>query len=291
MESEAAIVITNYTATDAKGNTLNTCYANTNHKNSNGQTITDPGCSGSTNQNSITTSTTVYDYRQQATALTTDIDVIQFQQTPAGQYLAGATPASGGTSGVLYATSTNTTSFNAIRLYDGTTLSSPLTIATDLPAYVQGNYNAGNVNHPVQPAAIMSDATTVLSNQWPSPSSTTQYTSGTSLNGRDVTSALTLNADIMTGNQATTQANGYGGGFENFIRFLENWNPGTAQNFNFGGSLVCMWQSAKATGKWITTGTYYNAPSRQYTFGVFGTKWPPGTPNVVYTTRGTWSHQ
>ena len=142
----------------------------------------------------------------------------------------------------------------------------------------------------------MSDATTVLSNQWPTPSSANQYTSTTPLtgsNGRNVTSALTLNADIMTGNQATSQANGYGGGFENFIRFLEDWGDsgkGT-QSFNFGGSLVCMWQSAKATGKWITTGTYYNAPNRQYTFGVFGTKWPPGTPNVVYTTRGTWSHQ
>ena len=122
MESEAAVVISNYTAADAKGNTLNTCYANSNHKSRNGQTITDPGCSGSTNQNSITHSTTVYDYRQQATALTTDIDVYQFQQTTAGQYLAGATPANGGTSGVLYATSTNSTSFNAVRLYDGTTL-------------------------------------------------------------------------------------------------------------------------------------------------------------------------
>lgn len=282
MGSKAAVVITDYTATDAKGNTLNTCYHNGNYKTTGGGLKTDPGCSGTTNQNSITQSTTtqnsVYDYREGKTAQSVDIDVAQFQQTQAGQYLATATPANGGTSGVLYAASTQATSsstFDAIRLVDGATLSSPLTVATNLPAYVQGNYN---MNSP-QPASIMSDATTVLSNQWQN-----SYSSSTSLNNRPVTSALTINADIMTGNQATTSA-GYGGGFENFIRFLENWS---GENYNFGGSLVCMWQSTKAVGQWQNTGVYYNAPVRQYTFGVFGTNWPPGTPYFSYASKGTW---
>ena len=212
----------------------------------------------------------------------------QFQATAAGQYLASATPANGGTSGVLYATTTPINqSFNtAIRLYDGATLASPLTVATDLPAYVQGNYN---MNNP-QPASVMSDATTVLSNQWPAPSSTTQYTNSTTLANRPVTAPLTINVDIMTGNSATNSS-GYGGGFENFIRFLENWQANnTTQNYNFGGSLVCMWTAAQATGVWQNTGIYYNPPNRKYTFGVFGTNWPPGTPNVVYTAKGTWSH-
>jgi len=125
----------------------------------------------------------------------------------------------------------------------------------------------------------MSDATTVLSNQW-----SNSYSSSTSLSNRTVTSAITINADIMTGNQATTSS-GYGGGFENFIRFLESWSN---ENFNFGGSLVCMWQSTKAVGAWQNTGVYYNAPVRKYTFGVFGTNWPPGTPYVLNTSKGTW---
>ncbi len=291
MDSEAAVVITNGIATDAAGKTQSTCYYNANHKNSGGL-IVDSNCTAAANEQSVTTGT-VYDYRQQTTAQTTDIDVAGFQASAAGTALANAS--AGGTAGVLYATSTNTTNFDAIRLTDGATLASTgvwsnnsnpigLTVATDLPMYVQGNFNTTNAsNGSLPPASIMSDATTVLSNQW-----SDSYNSSTTLSNRPVTSALTINADIMTGNQATTAQNGYGGGFENFIRFLENWS---GENYNFGGSLVCMWQSTKATGKWITTGTYYNAPNRQYTFGVFGTRWPPGTPNAVVTTRGTWRHQ
>ena len=288
MNSLAAIVITNGVAKDAKGGSWSTCWNNPNHKGN-----ADNGCPAGTNQQSVTTGS-VYDYRQGAAATTTDIDVEGFQSSAAGQYLATATPANGGTSGVLYVTTTPINqSFNtAIRLTDGTGLSSPLTVATDLPAYVQGNYNQGDSNHSVQPAAILSDATTVLSNQW-----SNSYNSGTNLTdtgsgkslvpGRDVTGPLTINADIMTGNSATTSA-GYGGGFENFIRFLENWQYNGTQNFNFGGSLVCMWTAHQATAVWQNTGIYYNPPTRNYTFGVFGTNWPPGTPNVIVTSRGTW---
>ena len=283
MNSLAAVVITNNAAKDAKGNTLSTCFYNASHKTSGGSLKVDSGCTSGANQQSVTTGS-VYDYRQGAAATTTDIDVTGFQSSAAGQYLATATPANGGTSGVLYVTTTpiNTSGFNtAIRLTDGANLSSPLTVATDLPAYVQGNYNQGDANHPVQPASIMSDATTVLSNQW---SNSYNGTTDKNLSDRPVNQALTINADIMTGNSATT-SNGYGGGFENFIRFLENWS---GQDFNFGGSLVCMWTAAQATAVWQNTGIYYNPPNRKYTFGVFGTNWPPGTPNVIVTSRGTW---
>jgi len=280
MNSLAAVVVTNDAAKDAKGNTLSTCFYNANHKTGGGSLKVDSGCTSGANQQSVTMGS-VYDYRQSAAATTTDIDVEGFQSSAAGQYLATATPANGGTSGVLYVTTTPINqSFNtAIRLTGGTGLSSPLTVATDLPAYVQGNYNQGDSNHSVQPAAILSDATTVLSNQW-----SNSYSSSTGFSSRNVTGPLTINADIMTGNSATTSA-GYGGGFENFIRFLENWS---GQNYNFGGSLVCMWTAAQATAVWQNTGIYYNPPNRNYTFGVFGANWPPGTPNVIVTSRGTW---
>ena len=138
MGSKASLFLTNGVATDVAGNKLSTCYYNASHKNSGGL-IVDSGCSAGANQNSVTTGT-VYDYREGKTAETTDIDVNQFQNTPAGRYLAN--PTNGGDAGLLYTTSTNSTSssqFNAVRLTDGTTLTSPLTVATPLPVYVEGN--------------------------------------------------------------------------------------------------------------------------------------------------------
>jgi hypothetical protein len=244
----------------------------------------------------------MYDYRQQSTVDLISINVANFQASPAG--IALATASKGGTPGVLYVTSANHSNYMAVSLTNGATVASTgnwinngtpvgFTVATDLPAYVQGNYNTANVQNTSAPppAAIMSDALTILSNQWSS-----SYNSGTAMtgtNGRLVTEPYTINADVMTGNSATTAQNGYGGGFENFIRFLEDWgdNGKGNQNFNFGGSLVCEWTAAKATGKWIAPGTYYNPPSRNYTFGVFGNNWPPGTPKAVVVARGNWRNQ
>ena len=300
MGSEAAVFVTNGVATDAKGNTLSTCFHNANYK-SGGSLKVDSGCTTSANEQSVTQGT-VYDYRNGATADTTDINVAGFQASAAGTALASAS--NGGTAGVLYATSTASTTgstYPAVRLTDSdvngnasiassgvwwnnsTNTPIGLTVATDLPAYVQGNFNTVNAsNGSLPPAAIMSDSTTVLSSQW-----SNSYNSSTSLSNRNVTSAVTLNADIMTGNQATTSA-GYGGGFENFVRFLESWS---GQNWNFGGSLVCMWQSSKTTGVWQNTGIYYNPPNRNYNFNVFGTNWPPGIPCFPVVARGTWHQQ
>ncbi|HUJ69145.1 MAG TPA: hypothetical protein VLW86_06455, partial [Syntrophorhabdales bacterium] len=272
MASQAAVIITDGVAKDAQGNTL-------------------------TNVAGITTTSTMWDYRQQATVHLITIDVNAFQNCTAVKNNL-AKPTAGGTPGVLYVTSSNTNQYMAVQLTNGSTLASTgnwsnngtpvgLTVATDLPAYVQGDYNktnASNSSYP-PPAAIMSDAMTILSNNWQN-----SYSNSTSLSpGRNVNSSLTINADVMTGNSSTTAQNGYGGGFENFIRFLENWS---GQNFNFGGSLVCMWQSQKANGKWIAPGTYYQPPTRNYTFGVFGNNnWPPGTPKAIVVARGTWRQQ
>lgn len=256
MGSKAAVIIEDGVAKDAAGNIL------------------DAG-------SSITSSTSLYDYREGKNARTWDIDMQAFQSSAAGQYLKSTTPSAGGTSGVLYVTSgaAPTGKFSAVRLKNGATLSSPLTVATDQPIYIQGDYNK---NSP-QPAAILSDATTILSGSWKD-----TYTSSTSLSSR-TPSDITLNVDIMSGNQATTSS-GYGGGFENFLRFLENWSGHT---FSLTGSVVCMWESKKTTGVWKNTGVYYNAPNRVYTFnsGQWGGKWPPGTPCLLITTRGTWQRQ
>jgi len=310
MGSKAAVFIINGVATDAGGNTKSTCYSNPNYK-SGGNLKIDPGCTNAANEQSVTYGSqngninTVYDDREGKTADTTDINVAGFQMSAAGQACAQAS--NGGDPGVLWVNSTaatNNSTFNAVRLTDndnsnqasiisagnwsnnGTPIG--VTVATPLPMYVQGNYNTVNSgNGYPPPTALMSDALTVLSSNW----SSANYTSShdTSVNDRTATST-TIYADIMTGNQDTSYIQGqqgYGGGVNNLTRFLENWS---GQTFSFGGSLVCLWQSSVAKGKYQDPGNYYNVPNRNFTFNPFNSEMPPGTPYFPVIAKGTWRH-
>ena len=74
----------------------------------------------------------------------------------------------------------------------------------------------------------------------------------------------------------------YGGGLENFPRFLENWSGVV---FRYTGSLVSLFNSRYVDGLWGNTsnGSYYSAPTRQWQFDInfrFPERLPPGTPSV-----------
>ncbi|MCU0615642.1 MAG: hypothetical protein MUD17_00925 [Gemmatimonadaceae bacterium] len=184
--------------------------------------------------------------------------------------------------------------YPALRLVNGAELPaswSPiepggLSIATDHPLYVRGDYNSVNW----KPAAFYADAITFLSNNW---------NDGLQANfARRAASALTTaNVAIAAGHSATTcdwQRAGcgapiYGGGLENFPRFLEDWGGGRI--FRYTGSLVSLFESAKSTGDWGNTvdaagnaqGAYYNPPTRQWSFDLRfrdPRMLPPGTPRV-----------
>ena len=78
----------------------------------------------------------------------------------------------------------------------------------------------------------------------------------------------------------------YGGGLENFPRFLENWAGVT---MTYRGSLVSLFTADRADLKRWTWRSYYSAPNRDWEFDVRfqdPTKLPPGTPAVgnVYQT-------
>ena len=76
---------------------------------------------------------------------------------------------------------------------------------------------------------------------------------------------------------------------ENFPRFLENWSGVT---LTYNGSMVVMFPSQFATNWWITTGTYYNAPTRKWAFDLNFldyNKLPPATPQVRKLVRSGWS--
>lgn len=179
---------------------------------------------------------------------------------------------------------------NGIRLVNGSRLPDALTLATNNPIYVQGDFNRhvdasgkkpGQNGYNAatdrwQPAALLSDATTILSNSW-------QDSQNSSGNGRNATSTE-VNSIFITGNRNSGTTDGYSGGLENFMRLLENWSGDT---LSIRGSFIQLWQSKFATGRW--TDTQYNAANRDWGYDTAfnGASIPPGFGSLFpSTTRG-----
>jgi len=189
--------------------------------------------------------------------------------------------------GVLYvADITNSNSHRTgVRLVNGSDLSSlpasgagsGLTVATENPAYIVGDYNSTSSKW--RPSAVIADAVTVVSSNWNN--ANTSLSSRTPLN-------TTINTAIIAGN-VSTSSTAYSGGMENFIRLLENWSGKT---LTYNGSLVNLFQSKQATAPWQSTGNYYNAPVRTWKFDPnFNdpNKLPPGAPVARSLKRGQWA--
>lgn len=179
--------------------------------------------------------------------------------------------------GIIYASRAKVTGTEqAIRLVNGATLKTSLTVATDNPLYTKGDYNSVNK----KPAALFTDALTILSNSW------NDSKSSQSLSNR-VASNTTVNAAFMTGN-TNSQNNHYSGGLENLPRFLEGWSDKT---FTYKGSMVDLWFSEQATGIWQYGSPVYEAPDRAWSFDMDfldPTKLPPGTPMVNTVLKVSW---
>ncbi len=191
-----------------------------------------------------------------------------------------------------------------VRLVNGATLpSNGLTVATPDPLYVQGNYNAtGSAvgtsdTSTTKPAALIADSISILSTAWTRSTGISSYTgtgsssfdqkSGSSLSER-VAAATTVNAAFLAGIVPTTTSS-YSGGVENFPRFLEDWS---GKIFTYNGSMIVMFPSQLAIAPWVTTGGYYNPPTRAWNFDNNFTnpaKLPPNTPAVRTLIRGQWS--
>ena len=136
-----------------------------------------------------------------------------------------------------------------------------ITVASEQPVYVQGNYNAKSTlgtapivwtSYTHNSAAVIADAVTLLSNNYTDLNSLLYPTS--------IPAQRTPNADtyfrfaMASGknrpffNPAGT-ATDYGtdGGVHNFIRYLENW--GNVTN-HYRGSLVSMYYATEGTELW-----------------------------------------
>ena len=209
------------------------------------------------------TNKSFYDAREGTNVNATEIDMSLFKSS--GYYPGG---------GIMYASDDRSGTFNALRLTNGADLGRPLSIFSENPVYVEGNFNSVNK----QPAAIAGDAVTFLSNAWADSASTL---------GKDsrIATPTVCNVSILTGNTNTTSTD-YNGGLENLPRFLENWEN---VRFTWSGSMINLWNSQQANGNW--NDTYYTPPIRDWLYDSDlddPAKLPPGTPMLRVFQRTGW---
>ena len=192
--------------------------------------------------------------------------------------------------------STGTSNKRGIRLKNGGKLpDGGLTIVSGNPVYVQGDYNTGTVGstqppsnnssspdptkptvsgYTRQPAAVVGDAVTILSNSW------TDSKSGT----KPAASNTTVNTAIISG-IVPSHDGYYSGGVENFPRFLESWSGKT---ITYYGSMIELYKSKQAIGNWGSANVY-DAPNRAWYFDSnFVTSSPPGVLASYSYIRSRW---
>ena len=163
-----------------------------------------------------------------------------------------------------------------VRVRGGHILKAPLTIATDLPLYVLGNYNS--VPGQWKPASFAADAITILSNHW---------SDGAAGEGAKPPAIVTtVEAAFLAGHSPTPFFGSPDGGgwLINFPRFLERWS-GVRCTIN--GSLVSLWFARKAVGPFGCC-DYYSPPIRDWYFDQRFTdpaNLPPFTPVVGQVLR------
>ncbi len=176
---------------------------------------------------------------------------------------------------------------------DGHNLPAPLTVATDQALYAQGDWN----NNDKQPASLLSDTLTVLSNSCLATSDTAAdannpaYVSGQlncgKLAGFDPATVTTVNAAFLsrTDDSIDTGTTYYSGGLNNYMRMLEGW---TNIAFNYRGSFVSLGAPQEVSGEYRACGgsaaTYYCPPNRNWTYETdFDTfsKLPPLSPRII----------
>jgi len=173
-----------------------------------------------------------------------------------------------------------------------------LTIVSDQPAYIQGDFNR---NENWIPAAFLVDAINILSNAWDSDHRSRQPLAQRRASETEVNAAFLSGTDITGGVEGVGgQDRGqYNGGLENYPRFHEAWqwrsgNDRTFVTFTYRGSFVSLGSSRKAGGRWCygmdncngyaTFHGTYEAPRREWSYDVRFSQGqlPPLSPRFVY---------
>lgn len=259
----------------------------------------------------------LYDAREEQKVNTVVVDINALTTV-----LNNTSAASGSDKSVIYIyddTSIASTTANTIFLTNGKILPDDgLTIASENPVYIQGDYNTGynapsttrgNSSNTASPtgtttsggstaytrkaAAVIADAVTLLSNSWDNKNSTSVYGASNTtyntalLSGYQASwSVGTSGTSYLEADAAKNSTGNYSGGCNNFARFLENWS---GDYCTYYGSMVELFPAVTAPGNWNTT-NIFSPPTRRWNFDPYFTgKTPPGTVDAVILTRGPWT--
>ena len=146
-----------------------------------------------------------------------------------------------------------------------------LSIVSENPVYVQGDYNAGangNFATAFVAAAVLGDAVTLLSNNW---NDVNSFAFPYALGSRTATTTTYRTAIVggktipfkQPGGGTIGQDFGTDGGVHNFLRYLENWG---GQTLFYKGSIVALFYSHQGAGTFKCCNTVYSPPTRGYSF-------------------------
>ena len=239
----------------------------------------------------VSTTASFWDARESKTVLPIDINIANFTAWSATNSNVRTALGSRDVSSIyiLDARTLPGSNLGAVRVSQGTQLPSRgLTVATASPLYVWGDYNQSNPANlstadtsTTLPASLASDAITILSPSWTDANSAAAVSTRTA-------SPVTVNAAILAGAVDTVDG-AYGGGMENFPRFLEVW--GLANAFTYNGSMVKMFPSLYATNTWGHSNVY-SPPKRNWAYDInFNdpAKLPPLTPGLQKVVRSLWT--
>jgi hypothetical protein len=146
-----------------------------------------------------------------------------------------------------------------------------LTIATENPAYIQGDFNAnvgGNGwSDPSIAASVAADAVTLLSDQWNDVNSFSSPYATTLRNGNTTWYRIAViggatNYFPQPSGSGIGQDYGTDGGVHNFLRYIEAWG-GTLE---YEGSIIDLFYSRQANSTFKCCNTVYSPPTRGYNF-------------------------
>ena len=235
----------------------------------------------------VTMGNSFYDDRESKTMRTIDIDVAAFKAWSATNSSLRVALGYKDVSSIYIwdRRSPIAGTLRAVRVLNGAQLPPlGLTVATARPLYVEGHYNQSNpanlgtTNTSTSlPASLVGDAITILSQNWNDANNW----------GSRSAKPTTVNAAILAGAVDTVQGL-YGGGMENFPRFLEDWSGNT---FTYNGSMVKMFPSLYATNTWGKPNVYV-PPNRNWAYDINfedGAKLPPLTPSLQKVVRSLWT--
>jgi hypothetical protein len=276
-----------------------------------------------TNLPFLSLSNSFFDQREQKTNIITDINVGNFATwANTNSRVQGKLNKSQGVyPTILYVTDRRTSTvaqpgqLSVVRLNNGAQLPANnnmgFSVATPNPLYVDGNYNtqiagsggssAGTTNTTYTvPAALLSDALTILSANWSdsiSKNSSQSYSANQS--SFAVSADTTVNAAIITGTMPSTDTTDktFSGGVHNLPRLLQDWSN---RKLYLNTSILRLWDSQMAITQFRNPAgftpapvkPYYNPPNRNYNFDLNflnPAKVPPGIPTALVPIRFAWA--